>query len=70
LGKEFVKDGNSQCEFLQISRTLLCEIITVRVGYHNHIMQVAGDEIWVSFVNVETQEQLKQWMHTFTKQAE
>jgi hypothetical protein len=30
----------------------------------NHIICVTGDEIWVSFVNVETNEQLKQWMHT------
>jgi hypothetical protein len=30
----------------------------------NHIIQVTGAEIWVSFVNVETKEQLKQWMHT------
>jgi hypothetical protein len=28
----------------------------------NHI--VTGDETWVSFVIVETKEQLKQWMHT------
>jgi chorismate-pyruvate lyase len=28
----------------------------------NHIIR--GDEIWVSFVNVETKEQSKQWMHT------
>jgi hypothetical protein len=25
---------------------------------------VTGGEIWVSFLNVETKEQLKQWMHT------
>jgi hypothetical protein len=25
---------------------------------------VKGDETWVSFVNVETEEQSKQWMHT------
>jgi hypothetical protein len=30
----------------------------------NYIVQVAGDETWVSFMNVETKEQLKQWMHT------
>jgi hypothetical protein len=29
----------------------------------NHIIQVTGDETWVSFVNVETKEQSKQWMH-------
>jgi hypothetical protein len=32
--------------------------------YLNHILRVAGDEIWVSFVNAETKEQSKQWMHT------
>jgi hypothetical protein len=31
---------------------------------------VTGDETWVLFVNVETKEKSKQWMHTFTKQAE
>jgi hypothetical protein len=30
----------------------------------NHIIQVTGDETWVSFVNTETKEQSKQWMHT------
>jgi hypothetical protein len=30
----------------------------------NHIVQVTGDETWVSFVNVEAKEQLNQWMHT------
>jgi hypothetical protein len=25
---------------------------------------ITGDETWVSFVNVETKEQSKQWMHT------
>jgi hypothetical protein len=29
----------------------------------NHILQVTSDETWVSFVNVETKEQSKQWMH-------
>jgi spore coat polysaccharide biosynthesis protein SpsF (cytidylyltransferase family) len=36
----------------------------------NYVVRVTGDETWVSFVNVETQEHSKQWMHTFTKQAE
>jgi hypothetical protein len=36
----------------------------------NHIIRITDDETWVSFVNVETKEQSKQWMHTFTKQAE
>jgi hypothetical protein len=35
-----------------------------------HIVWVTGDETWVSFVNVETKEQSKQWLHTFTKEAE
>jgi hypothetical protein len=89
-------------EFPRISRTLLCEISTVRLGCHklctrwvlkvltgahkmqrmasalnfleqyhkdgdeflNHIIQVTDDETWVSFVNAETKEQSKQWMHT------
>jgi hypothetical protein len=29
----------------------------------NHNVQVAGDETWVSFVNVKTKDNLKQWMH-------
>jgi hypothetical protein len=30
----------------------------------NHIVGVTGDESSVSFVNVETKEQSKRWMHT------
>jgi hypothetical protein len=30
----------------------------------NHIVQVTGDETWVSFVNAATKEQSKQWVHT------
>jgi hypothetical protein len=30
----------------------------------SHIVQVTGDETWASFVNVETKEQSKHWMHT------
>jgi hypothetical protein len=30
----------------------------------NYVVRVTGDETWVSFVNVETKEQSKQWMHT------
>jgi hypothetical protein len=29
----------------------------------NHIVQVTGDKTYVSFVNVETEEQPEQWMH-------
>jgi hypothetical protein len=36
----------------------------------NHIVRVTFDETWVSFVNDQTKEQSKQWMHyTFTKPA-
>jgi hypothetical protein len=30
----------------------------------NHIVRVTGDETWVSFMNVETKKQSKQWMDT------
>jgi hypothetical protein len=33
----------------------------------NHIVRVTGDETWVSFVNVKTKEQSKQWMQTYNK---
>jgi hypothetical protein len=34
------------------------------VEFLNHIIRVTDDEICVSFVNVETKEQSKKWMHT------
>jgi hypothetical protein len=30
----------------------------------NHVVRVTGDETWVSFVNVETKEQSRQWVPT------
>jgi hypothetical protein len=33
------------------------------MNFSNHMIRVTGDETWVSFVNVETKEQSKQWMH-------
>jgi hypothetical protein len=30
----------------------------------SHIVRITGYETWVSFVNVETKEQSKQWIHT------
>jgi hypothetical protein len=30
----------------------------------NPIVRATGDETWVSFVNVETKGQSKQWLHT------
>jgi hypothetical protein len=35
----------------------------------NPVVPVTGDETWVPYVNVEIKEQLRQWMHTFTKQT-
>jgi hypothetical protein len=32
----------------------------------NHIVRVTDDETWVSFVNVETKVQSKQWMQTYS----
>jgi hypothetical protein len=32
--------------------------------FPSHSVLVAGDETWGSFVDVETNEQSKQWMHT------
>jgi hypothetical protein len=32
----------------------------------NHIVLGTGDETWVSFVKVETKEQSKEWMHTYS----
>jgi phage tail tube protein FII len=40
--------------------------------YLNHIVQVTGDETWISFVNAETKEKSAVKAldaHTFTKQA-
>jgi hypothetical protein len=34
------------------------------VEFLSHIARVTGDKTWVSFVNVETKEQSKQWVHT------
>jgi hypothetical protein len=30
----------------------------------SHIIRITSDETWLSFVNVETKEQSKQWIHT------
>jgi hypothetical protein len=35
----------------------------------SHIVRLADDETWVSFVNVETKEQSKKWMHTHCRPA-
>jgi hypothetical protein len=33
----------------------------------NYIAGVTGDETWVSFVRVETEEQSRQWMQTYSQ---
>jgi Fe2+ transport system protein B len=52
-------------------REWLPSALTVLEQYHkdgdellSHIIRVTVDETWVSFVNVETKEQSKQWMCT------
>jgi hypothetical protein len=44
--------------------TFLAQYHKDRDKFQNPI--VTGDETWVSFVNVETKEQSKQWMHTYS----
>jgi hypothetical protein len=34
------------------------------INFLDHIIRVTRDKTWVSFVNIETKEQSKQWMHT------
>jgi CRISPR/Cas system CMR-associated protein Cmr1 (group 7 of RAMP superfamily) len=40
--------------------------ITKMNEFLSHIVQVTGDEPRISFMNVETKEQSKQWMHTYS----
>jgi hypothetical protein len=49
----------------------MCLALTVLERYDedgdeflNHIIRVTRNETWVSFLNDETKEQSKQWMHT------
>jgi hypothetical protein len=49
----------------------MASALTLLQPYHkdgheflNHIVRVTGDETLVSFMNVETKEQSKQWIHT------
>jgi DNA replicative helicase MCM subunit Mcm2 (Cdc46/Mcm family) len=49
---------------------IMASALTFPERYHeigeeflNHIVRVTGDVTWVSYVNVETKEQSKQWMH-------
>jgi hypothetical protein len=55
----------------------MASVLTFLEQYHkdideffNHIIQVTGDYSWVSFVNVETKEQSKQWMHTLSPNSQ
>jgi acyl-CoA thioesterase len=51
-------------EWLRLSQTLLERHHNDGDEFLNRIVRVTGDETWVSFVNAETKEQSKQWMHT------
>jgi hypothetical protein len=49
----------------------MASVLTFLELYHkdgdeclSHITQVTGDEMWVSFLSVQTKEQSKQGMHT------
>jgi hypothetical protein len=48
------------------SFTFLGQYLKDSDGFFDHIVQVTSYEIWISFLNVETQEQSKQWMHTYS----
>jgi hypothetical protein len=84
LTKKFVKDGASQFQkfcarwvpkMLMSAHKMqkMASALTFLEQYREDSDKflshtVMGDETWVSFVNIETKEQSKQWMHTFTKQ--
>jgi hypothetical protein len=51
-------------EWLQLLQTFLEQYHKDDKEFLSYIVRVTGDETWVSFVNVETKEQSKQWMHT------
>jgi hypothetical protein len=54
----------------------LASALTLLERYHkdgdeflSHIIGVTSDETWISFVNVETKEHSKPWMHTHAHQS-
>jgi hypothetical protein len=51
-------------EWLQLLQTFLEQYHKDGKEFLSYIVRVTGDETWVSFVNVVTKEQSKQWMHT------
>jgi hypothetical protein len=56
--------GAHKTQRMALALTLLERYHTDGDEFPNHIIQVTGDETWVSFVNIETKEQSKQWIHT------
>jgi hypothetical protein len=70
----FAQDGFQKCSWVCINRReWLGFSFDSLEQYHeddneflSHIVRVTADETWVSFVNVETKDQSKQWMHTYS----
>jgi hypothetical protein len=71
--RSFEQDGFRKC-----SRVPIKPIARLRLSFFiqrydkdsvevlNHIVRVTGDEIWVLFVNVDTKDQSKRYMHTYS----
>jgi hypothetical protein len=70
--KSFAQDVFRKCSRVGTKhRKWLRLLLRILERYHKdcdefliHIVRITGDETWVSFLNVETKEQSKQWTHT------
>jgi hypothetical protein len=65
----FVPDGCQKCSLMFTKEQRMVSALTFLQSYHDEGDEfldkiVTGDETWVKFVNVETKEQSRQWMHT------
>jgi hypothetical protein len=49
---------------MALALTFLSDTTKMAMKLLIHTLRVTGDETWVSFANVETKEQSKQWMQT------
>jgi hypothetical protein len=73
--KSFAQDGFRKCSRVRTKRREWSASVDFfleryhKDGYEflSHIVRVTGDETWVSFVNVETNEQSKQWRQTHSQ---